>query len=512
MTLGTAGTLQNSQCAVNVGSSTGSLSGNTYTLTLAVSFQSGFSGAKNIYGLATSVAGPTSGWQTLGAWTAGSGVQAPHAVSVSPSSGSGPSQAFTFVYTDSSGASDLASAQAIVNASNSGVSSCYVWVTPGTGSIWLASDTETWPAGMTLGTTGTLQNSQCSVNVGSSIGALSGNTYTLTLAIAFQSGFSGAKNTYGLATDLAGLSSGWQPLGTWTAAGSGVAALHAVSVSPSSGSGASQAFTFVYTDSNGASDLASAQAIINASNSSVSSCYVWVTPATGAIWLAADAGNWSAQQTLGTAGTLQNSQCAVNVGSSSGTLSGNTYTLTLAIGFQTGSSGAKNIYSMATSLAGPASGWQTVGTWTAGIGVPTLHAVSVSPSSGSAASQTFTFVYTDSNGASDLASAQALVSTSITGVSSCYVWVTPASGAVWLANDNGTWPAGMTLGTAGTMQNSQCAVNAGSSSATLSGNTYTLNLAITFQSGFAGLKDVYGLATSASAVSSGWQTLGSWTP
>src|ERR1700679_4100436 len=51
------------------------------------------------------------------AWTAGSGVQAPHAVSVSPSSGSGPSQAFTFVYTDSSGASDLASAQAIVNAS-----------------------------------------------------------------------------------------------------------------------------------------------------------------------------------------------------------------------------------------------------------------------------------------------------------------------------------------------------------------------------------------------------------
>jgi hypothetical protein len=136
----------------------------------------------------------------------------------------------------------------------------------------------------------------------------------------------------------------------------------------------------------------------------------------------------------------------------------------------------------------------------------------VSPSSGSGASQTFTLVYTDSNGASDLASAQALVNASITGVSSCYVWVTPASGAVWLANDNGTWPAGMTLGTAGTMQNSQCAVNAGSSSATLSGNTYTLTLAITFQSGFTGLKDVYGLATSVSAVSSGWQMVGSWTP
>jgi hypothetical protein len=40
---------------------------------------------------------------------------------VSPSSGSGASQTFTFVYTDSSGASDLTAAQAMINASNSGV-------------------------------------------------------------------------------------------------------------------------------------------------------------------------------------------------------------------------------------------------------------------------------------------------------------------------------------------------------------------------------------------------------
>jgi hypothetical protein len=70
----------------------------------------------------------------------------------------------------------------------------------------------------------------------------------------------------------------------------------------------------------------------------------------------------------------------------------------------------------------------------------------------------------------------------------------------------------MTLGTAGTLQNSQCAVNVGSSSGALSGNTYTLNLAITFQGGFTGAKNVYGLATSLGAVSSGWATVGTWTP
>jgi uncharacterized repeat protein (TIGR01451 family) len=502
---------QNSQCTLTGSASSVTTSGNTLTLNLAIGFQSGFAGAKNVYGSAQSAGGASTGLQQLGSWTVAVTSHAPQAVSVSPASGSGASQTFTFVYTDVNGATDLGSAQAIINASNTGVSSCYVWVTPGTGAIWLASDTETWPAGMTLGTAGTLQNSQCAVNVGSSSGTLLGNTYTLSLAISFQSGFSGAKSIYSYATSLAGLNSGWQTLGMWTA-GTG-AAIHAVSVSPSSGSGVSQTFTFVYTDSNGASDLASAQALIGTSITGISSCYVWVTPGSGAVWLANDSGTWPAGMTLGTAGTVQNSQCAVNVGASSGALSGNTYTLTLAISFESGFAGAKTISGLATNPAGLSSGWQTLGSWTAaGGGAPALHAVSVSPSSGGGLSQTFTFVYTDSNGAADFASAQALISTSITSISSCYVWVTPASGAVWLANDNGTWPAAMTLGAAGTLQNSQCAVSVGSSSGALSGNTYTLNLAITFQSGFTGAKNVYGLATSTGAVSSGWATVGAWTP
>jgi hypothetical protein len=70
----------------------------------------------------------------------------------------------------------------------------------------------------------------------------------------------------------------------------------------------------------------------------------------------------------------------------------------------------------------------------------------------------------------------------------------------------------MTLGTAGTLSNSQCSINVGSSNGALLGDTYTLNLDITFQSGFTGLKNVYGLATSIGATSSGWATLGTWTP
>jgi hypothetical protein len=425
---------------------------------------------------------------------------------VSPSSGSGASQTFTFVYTDVNGASDLASAQALISTTITGFSSCYVWVTPGTGAVWLAGDAETWTASLPLGTAGTLQNSQCVVNVGSSSGALSGNTYTLNLAIAFQSGFSGAKNIYGLATSLAGVSSGWQTEGTWNAG----QPVQAASVSPASGSGASHTFTFVYTDSKGASDLASAQALIGSSISGVSSCYVWVTPGTGAIWLAGDAETWPAAMTLGTAGMLQNSQCILNVGASSGALPGNTYTLNLALAFQNIYAGAKNVYGYASTQSGLNSGWQTVGTWTVPVDL-TPQPVSVSPSSGSGASQTFTLVYTDGKGASDLASAQVIVNTGAIASSSCYVYVTPGTGAVWLAADNGSWPSQGVLGTTGTQQNSQCALNAGGSSGTLSGDTYTLHLAITFESGFAGSKNIFMYAAGSSG-ESGWQDMGSWTP
>jgi len=508
MTLGTAGTLQNSQCAVNVGSSSGVLSGNTYALNLAITFESGFSGAKNIYSLATNMAGLNSGWQTLGTWT----VTGIHAVSVSPASGSGASQTFTFVYTDWNGGSDLASAQALISTSITGVSSCYVWVTPETGAIWLAGDTGNWPSQLTLGTAGMLQNSQCSVNVGSSSGALSGNTYTLDLAISFQSGFSGAKNIYSLATSLAGVNSGWQTVGAWTAGTvGGGPTLQAVSVNPASGSGGSQVFSFQFSDSAGASDLSTVSALINGSTAVSSACSVTYNRANNTLALLTDVGISPSGTITPGSSSQQNSQCTLTGSASSVTVSGNVLTLNLAIGFTSGFAGMKNVYGGAQSAGGTSTGLQPLGTWTVAVISQAPHAVSVSPSSGSGVSQAFTLVYTDSNGASDLGSAQAIINASNSGVSSCYVWVTPGTGAIWLAGDAESWPAAMTLGTAGTLQNGQCAVNVGSSSGALSGSTYTLSLAVTFQSGFSGAKSIYSYATSLAGLNSGWQSLGTWT-
>jgi hypothetical protein len=60
--------LQNSQCTLNVGASSASMSGNTLTLNLALSFTAAFAGAKNVY-MEVENATHDSGWSPHGAWT-----------------------------------------------------------------------------------------------------------------------------------------------------------------------------------------------------------------------------------------------------------------------------------------------------------------------------------------------------------------------------------------------------------------------------------------------------------
>jgi hypothetical protein len=67
------------------------------------------------------------------------------------------------------------------------------------------------------------------------------------------------------------------------------------------------------------------------------------------------------------------------------------------------------------------------------------------------------------------------------------------------------------VGSGGTLSNSQCSLNAGSSSVSISGNELRLTLALTFAPGFNGLKIVYMEAINNASVFSGWQGKGTWT-
>jgi hypothetical protein len=515
VTLGSAGTLQNSQCSVNLGSSSASGSGTNLTMNLAITFTTAFAGTQSINMRADDNGGQTSGWLTMGTWTVTNpNNQPPSVVSVTPNSGSGLGpQTFGFVYSDPNGYTDLRELRAQFSSTGAASNSCYLKYARNANSLYMLNDAGTSYLGpVTLGVAGTLQNSQCSVNAANSSASGSGTSLSMNLAITFTATFAGKATISMYAVDNLGLTSGWQNMGTWTPNPPAVPS--AVSVTPSSGSGTSQTFTYLFSDASGYQHISNAYSMISASQSWAGSCLPMYVPASHSLYLAMDGGTgWLGPLTIGQAGTLQNSQCTLNAGASSASGSGTNLTVNLAISFSSSFVGLKNQYMRADDAANNlSSGWQNRGTWFTAP-APTPSAVSMTPSSGSGTSQTFSYLYSDAAGYQHISNAYSMISASPSWGGSCLPMYVPASHSLYLATDAGTsWLGPLTIGQDGTLQNTQCTLNAGASSASGSGTNLTVNLAISFQPTFTGLKNQYMRADdAANSLSSGWQNRGTWT-
>jgi len=514
--LGAASVLQNNQCSVNLAGSSASLVGNALTLNLAMTFKPAFGGAKNVYMYGTNAGGSNSGWQDRGDWTVPAVAVAITADSVTPASGNLASQTFALQYSDTLGAADLSTTWVWFNATFAATSSnsCMLYYNRSAGQLNLLNDAGTTWMTSTPGSATTLQNNQCSVNLAGSSVVLSGNSLTLNLAMTFKPAYVGAKNVYMYAVNGTGTSSGWQDRGDWTVPGAGIA-VTADSVTPNVGSGASQLFALQYSDTLGATDLSTVWVWFNATfaSSSSNSCMLYYNRPAGQINLLNDAGTTWMTGTLGSGTVLQNNQCSIALATSSVNLTGNTLTVNLNMTFKPAYGGAKNVYMYAASGSGINSGWQDRGDWTVPSVAAAVTADSATPNSGSGPSQTFALQYSDTLGATELSAVWVWFNATFaaTSANSCMLYFNPATLTLNLLNDAGTiWMPG-TIGTAGVLQNSQCSVSLSGSSYTPTGTTLTLNLAMTFQSSYAGAKNVYMYGAGTSGANSGWQDRGDWT-
>jgi hypothetical protein len=139
-----------------------------------------------------------------------------------------------------------------------------------------------------------------------------------------------------------------------------------VSITPSSGVGLNQTFSALYSDLNGFADIATAMLNVNTSSSLAGGCAVEYVQASNQMFLRNDAGSaWVGPGTPGVAGTLQNSQCTLNLQASSTAPSGTSLTVNYALSFKTAFFGSKSIFLNAANAA-VTSGWLSEGTWTAG--------------------------------------------------------------------------------------------------------------------------------------------------
>jgi hypothetical protein len=365
-TLG-SGRVENSQCAVDLASTSVSLSGSVATLTATIEFKPVFSGAKSIYLFAQSVSGLATGWVTRGAWSvpAAITVAAVDAVSAVPSAGSGATQTFALEYADNRGAADLASARVrFGTTATSGANNCTVSYAPSTSTVSMLNDTGTAWLSAAFGA-GVLQNSQCAIDLRNSSVAVSGSILRMRLAVTFKAAFAGGKNLYMFAQSVGGLTTGWVTRGSWSVPGTlTVAAVDAVSAVPSSGSGATQTFALEYSDNLGAAGPASARVRFGTTErSGANNCTVSYAPSTSTVSMLNDTGTSWLSAAFG-AGVLQNSQCAIDLRNSSVTVSGSVLRMRLAVAFKAAFAGGKNIYMFAQSVSGLATGWVRRGSWT----------------------------------------------------------------------------------------------------------------------------------------------------
>jgi hypothetical protein len=136
-----------------------------------------------------------------------------------------------------------------------------------------------------------------------------------------------------------------------------------VSVTPASASGATQNFAITASSSGGWANVSWVALIVNSGLTATNACYAFVQQSYSVLYLAADSGGAGGNGAVGSPGTLENSQCRVDLGASSVSGSGNNWTVTLAITSKAGFSGVENLYMAAGDFQG---GRRTGSRWAPG--------------------------------------------------------------------------------------------------------------------------------------------------
>ena len=281
--------------------------------------------------------------------------------SVVPSAGSGPAQRFSFTVSDQGGSGFIVAVAMLFAPTLDTNNACSLVYDRTRNTISLAYDNPAnGAAPLVPGSSTVVSNHQCTLRGANSTVVAGTTSLVVTVDIAFNATFFGAKNAYLYAAEAL-TNSGWVTVGGWTVTGGSPTA---DSVSPASGSGLSPNFIFTASDSATQSNIAGMTMLLTSGSPAnlANACYLLYNRATATIGLYADDGVTLSTKGIGSPATLQNSQCAV--GYTVMITSGNSVLFTINLVLKSPAfSGAKTVYLQALE-PNASSGWVSRGTWT----------------------------------------------------------------------------------------------------------------------------------------------------
>jgi Beta-propeller repeat len=282
-----------------------------------------------------------------------------------------------------------------------------------------------------------------------------------------------------------------------------------VSVSPASGNGNTATFTAQFSDTAGATALVNVALLVNVSASTSFACYVSYSLSQNQFTLENDVPSTGGSPVIPGGGSAQNDQCALLGSGSSVTLSGTLLTMTVSLAFQNGFAGNQTVYLYAQD-ANVNTGWIAKGTFGVTAAPAQPFNVSVSPNGNTGSSQTFQFVFSDSQNPANLtATAMDFGRSSSTLTNSCFIVYDALEATVQLEYDNLEGSNTKPITSTAVISNAQCAI--GAASATVSGLSIIVTLNITFSAAYSGLENIFMYASDLSGASTGWQQMGTYT-
>ena len=215
---GSAESVSNSQCTISGQGTSAVVSGNSLTLTLAVSYSASFRGNRVIYSAAQSVSNVTSGWQTIGAaLVPEAALSYPRAHALTPPTATAATQTLTATFQDGANANFLQTVWLLMNTAVDANQACYLaYFVPGN-LLFLYPDNGdgSQATAITLSGTNTIENNFCRISAQGSSAVKNGNQLTLTLNYTVKPAFAGPRGIWGAVQNVAVETSPWTILGAW---------------------------------------------------------------------------------------------------------------------------------------------------------------------------------------------------------------------------------------------------------------------------------------------------------
>ncbi len=289
----------------------------------------------------------------------------PSATDSGPITGAGASQTLTFQFSHPQGFSQLGVLNVLINTALNGGSACYIAYSQPAGVLFLVNDGGP-DAGLspplTLGSTSTVQNSQCTVHGAGSAAQGAGNTFTLTLRLTFSPTFTGSKVIYTAARDTNTGNTGWKTLGSSQIPEATLTLPRTDPLSPTTVSTATQTITATYRSATG---ITTAWLLINTSLDAGQACYVAYSTAANLVVLVPDSGDGANALAMPLTGnnTVENSQCRVSAQGSTATSAGGVLTINLNVTMKSGFAGPKGIWAALQTSDAQVSPWRISGNW-----------------------------------------------------------------------------------------------------------------------------------------------------